>query len=154
IYSVANGNWSSPATWSLGRVPTTGDIVDINPGTTVTYDVYSTAALNTLEIQPTATLTFRPDINTQVVVGNFLVLQDGTLQVGTAANPIAPNVVANIDLGNLPLNTTTDPQQFGDGLIVLGNVTMHGSVKTPYATLAQEPHAGDTVLHLASPVTG
>jgi hypothetical protein len=37
---------------------------------------------------------------------------------------------------------------------VLGNVTMHGPVKTPFVGLAQEAHAGDTVLHLASPVTG
>jgi hypothetical protein len=154
IYSVASGDWSNPATWSAGRIPGAGDIVDINPGTTVTYDVNSTAALNTLEIQPTGTLTFRTDINTQVVVGNFLVLQEGTLQVGTAANPIAANVQATISLGNQPLNAATDPQQFGDGLIVLGNVTMHGPVKTPFVTLAQEAHAGDTVLHLASAVTG
>jgi PKD repeat protein len=154
IYSVASGNWSSPSTWSAGRVPTTGDIVDIEPGTTVTYDVNSTAALNTVEIQNTGTLTFRTDINTGLVVGNFLVLQGGTLDVGTAANPIASNVQANIYLGNQPFNTSSDPQQFGDGLIVLGNVTMHGAVKTPYVTLAQEAHAGDTVLHLASPATG
>jgi hypothetical protein len=154
IYSVASGNWSNPATWSLGRVPAAGDIVDIEPGTTVTYDVNSTVQLNTLEIQPTGTLTFATNINTEVVVGNFLVLQDGTLVVGTAANPIAANVTANINLGNVAFNTATDPNQFGDGLIVLGNVTMHGAVKTPYVTLAQEAHAGDTVLHLATPETG
>ena len=39
IYSIASGNWYNPATWSLDRVPTTGDIVDIEPGTTVTYNV-------------------------------------------------------------------------------------------------------------------
>src|SRR5207302_8063063 len=64
IYSVASGNWSSPATWSLGRVPTTGDIVDIYPGTTVTYDVNATVQLKTLEIQPTGTMTLRTDVNT------------------------------------------------------------------------------------------
>jgi PKD repeat protein len=154
IVSIKSGNWSDPSVWSLTRVPTAGDVVDINPGFTVTYDVFSTAQLNTLEIQPTATLTFRTDVNTQVVVGNFLVLQGGSLIVGTAANPIAAKVVCNINLGNLPLNSTSDPQQFGGGLIVLGAVTMHGAVKTPYVTLAQEVHAGDTVLHLAAPANG
>jgi PKD repeat protein len=154
IVSVKSGNWSDPTVWSLGRLPTTGDIVDINPGTTVTYDVNSTVALNTLEIQASATLAFRPDINTEVVVANFMVLEGGTLQVGTATTPIAANVVANIIIANQAINTTLDPQQFGTGLIVLGNVFMHGAVKTPYMTLAQEAHAGDTALHLASPVTG
>ncbi len=154
IYSVKSGNWSDVAVWSAGRVPSAGDVVDVNPGTTVTYDVFAAAALNTLEVQPGATLTFRTDANTQVVTGNFLVLEGGSLVVGTAANPIAPNVEVNINLGNQPLNSATDPSQFGGGLIVLGNVTMHGATQTPYATLAQEAHKGDTVLHLASPVTG
>jgi hypothetical protein len=38
IYSVQSGNWSSAATWSLGRVPRAGDIVDVNSGTTVNSD--------------------------------------------------------------------------------------------------------------------
>jgi PKD repeat protein len=157
IVSVKSGNWSDPTVWSLGRTPIAGDVVDINPGTTVTYDVNDatdSVPLNTVEIKSTATLTFRTDINTQICVGNFLVLPGGTLQVGTAANPIAANVHANIDIANQALNTTLDPSQFGTGLIVLGNVTMHGTAKTPYATLSQEAHAGDTVLHFASPVTG
>jgi hypothetical protein len=154
IYSVANGNWSSASTWSLGRVPTTGDIVNIYPGTAVTYDVNSTAALNTLEIQPTGTLTFRTDISTEVVVGNFMVLSGGSLIVGTATNPVAANVTANIVIANQAINTKNDPSQFGTGLIVMGTLTMHGATKTPYATLSQEPHAGDTVLHFASAVTG
>ena len=54
------------------------------------------------------------------------------------ANPIAPNVEANSNLGNQSFNAAADPQQFGNGLVVLGNVTMHGATQTPYATLADE----------------
>jgi PKD repeat protein len=157
IVSIVSGNWSNPATWSLGRVPQAGDVVDINPGFTVTYDVNDATdaiALNTVEVQPTATLTFRTDISTQICVANFMVLQGGNLIVGTAANPIAANVNCNIDIANQAINTSTDPEQFGTGLIVLGNVTMHGAAKVPYVTLAQEAHAGNTVLHLAAPATG
>jgi hypothetical protein len=153
IVSTKSGNWSDPTIWSAGRTPTTGDIVDIGSGTTVTYDVNSNVVLNTIAVQNGASLNFRPDINTQVIVGNFLVLDGGTLQVGTAANPVAAGLLANIVIANQAINTANDPNQFGTGLIVLGNVTMHGATTTPYVALAQEAHAGDTVLHLASAPT-
>jgi hypothetical protein len=154
ITSVRSGTWTDPATWSLGRLPGAGDVVDINPGTAVTYDALASAPLNTLEIQPSASLTFRTDINTRVVVGNFLVLPGGYLQVGTQADPVAASVLADVVLANQPINTTTDPEQFGTGLIVLGQMTTYGAPRTSFVTLAQEAHAGDNVLHLASPVAG
>jgi PKD repeat protein len=157
IYSTQSGDWSNPTTWSLGRVPRSSDIVDVSPGTTITYDVNDASdsiPLNTVEVKATGTLTFRTDINTQICLGNFVVLQGGSLIVGTAANPIAANVVANIDIANQAINTTIDPSQYGTGLIVLGTVTMHGEVKTAYATVSQAPMAGDVSLHFASAVTG
>src|SRR5208282_1565812 len=60
IKSVASGAWSNPNTWSLDRVPATGDIVDISPNTTVTYDVASTAHLNTVEVQAGGNFMWRP----------------------------------------------------------------------------------------------
>src|SRR5262249_45589738 len=130
IYSIASGNWSNPATWSLGRVPIAGDIVDIDPGTTVTYDVNDSAgaaALNTLEIQPTGKLTFSTTSNTTLYVVNFVVLQGGELDIGTQANPIAANVTAQVVFANQPLNTTLDPEQYGNGLIGLGTVNTFGA---------------------------
>jgi hypothetical protein len=154
ITSVQSGNWSDPNTWSLGRIPTDGDIVDVSPNTTVTYDVNSTARLNTLEIQYAGSLKFRTDINTMVLVANFLVLPGGDLEVGTPANPVAANVMAQIFIANQAINTALDPEQFGTGLIVLGSMTTNGEAKTPYIALSQEAHAGDTALHLAAPATG
>ena len=135
IVSIGNGAWSSPGTWSLNRLPAAGDIVSIGSGTTVTYDVTSTAALKTVAIQSGATLTFRTDVNTYISVVNFLVMPNGNLIIGTAANPVAANVRSDIKFPDQNLNTTLDPEQFGNGLIALGNVTMHGAVYTPYASL-------------------
>ena len=96
IVSIGNGAWSSPGTWSLNRLPAAGDIVSIGSGTTVTYDVTSTAALKTVAIQSGATLTFRTDVNTYISVVNFLVMPNGNLIIGTAANPVAANVRSDV----------------------------------------------------------
>jgi PKD repeat protein len=154
VVSVESGNWSDPTVWSTGKLPGTGDVVDIMPGNTVTYDVNSSVTLNTIAIQANGSLKFRPDIDTQAIVGNFEVLPGGYLEIGTAANPIAGNVLANIVIANQAIDTAIDPEGFGTGLIVLGKMTSYGAQHTPYVTLSQEAHAGDTVLHLASPGTG
>jgi hypothetical protein len=154
IVSIANGPWSSASTWSLGRVPTTNDVVSVASNTSVTYDTVSTAVLDTIVIQPGGTLQFRTDISTQVIAANYLVLEGGTLQVGTASNPVAPNVTATIMTANQPLNTAVDPEQYGDSLIGLGKVTISGAPKTTFVRLAAEPKAGATTLTLAQPVSG
>ena len=155
IVSTASGAWSSPSTWSLGRVPQAGDVVSINPSTTVTYDTVSSAAINTVVIQAGGSLVFRTDISTTLTVVNLLVLQGGTLQIGTASNPVVPTVTAQVVFANQPLNTTLDPAQYGNGLIALGTVTMYGAAKSQtFVKLATEPHAGDTTLTLSQPVTG
>ncbi len=180
IHSVGSGNWSSPNTWSLGRVPQAGDVVSIDAGTTVTYDENSTAAINTVIVQAGGSLDFATNINTELMVINLLVLQNGTLQVGTASNPVAAGVTAQIVFPNVPLNTSAttqltiddgtptlttvgsqppgtvlDPSQYGDGLIGLGNVTMAGQPMTQtWLPLAANANAGDTTLTLAQPVSG
>jgi hypothetical protein len=82
------------------------------------------------------------------------VLQGGSLILGTQANPVATNVLAQVIIANQAINTATDPQQFGTGLIVMGNMTAYGAAKASYVTLSQEARKGNTVLHLAAPATG
>jgi hypothetical protein len=155
ISSVQSGPWSSPSTWSTGVVPNTGDIVSIEPYTTVTFDAANSAVVNTVIIQNAGQLIFRTDISTTLNVVNLLVLQGGLLQVGTQANPVAVGVTAAIVFANQPLNTTLDPSQYGNGLIALGNVTMCGAAKSDtFVNLAVEPKAGDTTLTLSTAVSG
>jgi hypothetical protein len=155
LVSVASGAWSSPSTWSLGRVPQAGDVVSINPSTSVSYDSVSSAAVQTVVIQAGGSLVFRTDMSTTLTVVNLLVLQGGTLQIGTTSNPVAAGVTAQVVFANQPLNTTLDPAQYGDGLIALGTVTMYGAAKTQtFVKLATAPKAGDGTLTLSQPVTG
>ena len=120
----------------------------------MTYDANSSVVLGTIVIQNGGTLQFATNVTTEVIAANYLVLQGGTLDVGTQANPIASNVTATIMTANQALNTTVDPSQFGDSLIGLGNVTFYGASKTPFGQLAVEPLAGATTLNFATPVVG
>jgi hypothetical protein len=155
IVSAASGAWSSPSTWSGGRVPGAGDVVSINANSTVTYDVVSDAAINTVIIQSGGQLTFRTDVTTRLTVVNLIVLEGGTLQIGTASNPVSSTVKAEVVIADQAINTAVDPAQYGNGLIGLGTVTMYGAAKTQtFVKLATEPKAGDTTLTLSQAVTG
>ncbi|MGL6072544.1 MAG: PA14 domain-containing protein [Fimbriiglobus sp.] len=163
VTATRSGNWSDPGMWSTGVIPGTGSIVGIGSGRVVNFD-YSYAqaskAPTTVSIKNGGTLAFRTDMNTRLYVSNLQVLSGGTLTVGTAANPVAANVKAEIIIADRPLNLARDPEQFGNGLIALGTVKMHGSAKKVngndlgYVKLAVDPLVGHTTLTLAAPVTG
>jgi G8 domain len=166
IKSVANGNWSSAATWSPARVPAPGDRVSVLH--TVTYDVLSGPQSPLTSVIPGAVLSsgplpcvevkgalrFKTSVNTRMWVGTLMVYETGQLEVGTPAAPIAAGVSAEIVIADQPLDTAKDPEQFGTGLIGLGKVTISGSPRTPYVRLASEVLAGSTLLATASPVSG
>ena len=154
LVAAQSGAWSDPATWG-GRVPAVGEIVSIGAGVAVTYDQVSDAKLDTVSVEAGGTLQFRTDASTRLRVTNLLVLEGGTLTIGTTAAPVLAGVKAEIIFNDLPLDTTKDPEQYGHGLIAFGTVTMHGAVLSDtFMELAAEPHAGDTTLTLKAPVTG
>ncbi len=153
IRSVANGRWSSPSTWSPARVPAANDKVEVVSGTIVTFDQVMPAAAKCVGIH--GSLDFSTTTSTRLWAGEVMVYADGSLYVGDQANPIPANLTAEIVIAGKGLNTTTDPKQFGTGLIVTGAIVMHGSVKTPtFVRTATEPRAGNTTIALAQSVTG
>ncbi len=155
IVSIHSGAWSDVHTWSAGRLPGAGDVVAIAANTTVTYDLVSDVHLQTVVVQAGGHMKFKTDVNTKIIVGNFLVLEGGELEVGTVATPIRADVTAKILIADQALDLDMDPRQLGTGLIVLGKVSMHGAGKSPtFVRLAVEPKAGDWTLTLAQPVSG
>jgi hypothetical protein len=153
IRSVAPGNWSSPATWDAARLPDASDVVRI--AHSVTYDS-TTGDVAVIGVEARGTLRFATHVTTRLRVGTLQILPDGTLEVGTAANPIAASARAEIVIADRALDQTSDPDQFGTGLIAVdGTVTIHGAVKTPtFVRTAAEPLAGHTTVAFERPVSG
>jgi hypothetical protein len=153
VTSIAGGAWSDAKTWSTGRLPRDNDKVRIAPGHTVTMDTVSDTRLNCVEVN--GTLRFSTDSNTRLKTANLMVMENGNLEIGTADHPIAANVKAEIIVADQRIDKNTDPAQIGTGIEGLGNVTMHGAVKTPtFLRLTKEPAAGDTTLVFDQSVNG
>ena len=149
INSVANGSWSSASTWSPARVPGPSDIVKIRHS--VTYES-TTGDADIIGIDAGGALRFSTSQSTRLRVGTLLVMPDGTLEIGTPSAPIPASLTAEIIIKNKGLNSSSDPDQYGTGLVsVDGRVVMRGATKTPtFIRTAVEPRAGNTTISLNS----
>ena len=70
------------------RVPGANDKVLVGSGTNVTYDAVSDASLDCVSVE--GALRFRNNANTRIKVGNLMVKDGGTLEVGTGAVRFPP----------------------------------------------------------------
>src|SRR6266850_97650 len=50
IRSVGSGPWSNPAIWSPARVPGPSDVVNVDAGTDVSYDIASSTTIPCLAV--------------------------------------------------------------------------------------------------------
>ncbi|WP_320111174.1 PKD-like domain-containing protein [Draconibacterium orientale] len=103
--TASSGNWSNPAIWSCGNVPTSSDNVIIPNGVTVTVD--AAAVANNITIESGGELNHGADLSTTVqVYGDWT--NNGTYDGGTNG------VVEFTGPGSASINGTTD----FEGLIV------------------------------------
>ena len=81
---------------------------------------------------------------TLLTVGTMMIMPAGDLEVGSQAAPIGAGFTAELVIANTPINTGSDPEQFGTGVLGFGSVTMHGAPKTPtWTRVAAEPRFPD-----------
>jgi hypothetical protein len=153
LESARAGNWSEASTWNPARLPSASDVVRI--AHEVTYDTVSGVA-DVVGIGGGGRLLFATNRSTRLRVGVLLVMPGGVLEIGTAQQPIEPDVTAEIVIANRALQPSDDPDQWGTGLIVVdGRVRMHGAPKSPaFVRTAVEPLAGQTVIQLEQEVSG
>lgn len=145
--AVQNGQWDDPSIWAAGTVPNDDDRVLIEQGVTATLAHQGTARLKTVQVD--GTLTFDPTVDTRLQVETLVTNAKSTLRIGTPSSPIAPGSEARIifiDTG--PIDEVQDPERLRRGLLVNGDLTVHGEAKTSWSRLASFPTAGDRQLTL------
>lgn len=173
VRSTRSGSWSDTAVWEGGKVPTSGQSVQVRKGHIVTYDVKTTSPIRSIHVA--GTLTFAADRDTQLDVG-LIKIQAGdeftengfdcelhmkapapgearpALFVGTPERPIAANRSAIIRLHHLEgMDKETCPAIVCCG----GQMDFHGAaLSRTWVKLGATSKVGDNTVTLSEPVTG
>ena len=174
IRSKQSGAWSDQQTWDPQRVPNQGDRVLISSGTTVGYDVKSTAVIRLVQV--VGTLQFATDGDTELNVGlltiqhqeacsehgfacEFEGSKDGpktsaenwpSLIVGTLEHPIPAAHTARIRLHHLKGMDANDAPAIA---CCSGRMELHGSpLARTWIKLGADVAAGGTDVRLSEPM--
>ena len=159
VTTTKSGAWNDPDVWSGGAVPGADAVVKVEQGHSIIYSgIYSTK-LDSVGIA--GTLTFDTYANSSLQVANLVVYPSGKLDVGTVIDPILGTVeIVILDkalstAGLDPINGVNDPFGYGTGIIVLGEVNMHGrEIASTWKRLAVAPLVGEVTLTLESTPDG
>lgn len=145
---VADGRWSEPKTWHGGKLPEKDANVLVPHGKSVTVDGVESTPLRTIRVD--GKLAFAPDRNTQLLVDTLVIAEEGELEIGTSALPIARDKQARVIFADRgPIDTRWDPKHLSRGLLSHGKVIMQGAAATPQLRLAAAPRKGDVKLILS-----
>lgn len=123
-YTVQTGNWNSGSTWNGGTVPTANQSIKVEPAHTVTYNQVSTTEYGCIGVE--GELKFKTDQDTELHFTTMNVYPDGTLRVGDTTTAIGSAYTAKLVVNNVAIDTQKDPFQHGNGILVQGNIYMHG----------------------------
>jgi hypothetical protein len=167
VTAIADGAWSSAATWSNGRVPSAGDDVIVPNGRTLTYDVLGSPNLHTLSLY--GTLNFSNTVSTALNIGVIKIGADakdssatcngslptapalGSLYVGKPGSPIPRGLSATINL------VAFSDQSAGDAPGLLncgGRLTVQGAtIINPWTRLTAGVGPGATTISVADDIS-
>ncbi|MEM9137552.1 MAG: G8 domain-containing protein, partial [Cyanobacteria bacterium P01_F01_bin.42] len=148
--AVRNGAWNDPATWSSRQVPGGGDKVFIPAGRTVSYNRDSSEALQWVRVD--GRLRFATARDTKLTLDTFVVTPDGEIEIGSDRNPVrAQNSAQIVFTTDGALDSRTDPQRLGRGIISHGTVEIVGADKLDHVALRRDARKGDRELVLDLP---
>jgi hypothetical protein len=144
--AVADGNWNVAATWG-GSVPGNGAVVCIPTGRLVTVTSQETSRLRYIQVNGEMRLWIHG--STRLFVDTLFVASGGLFRIGTAANTVKPNAVAElvfISWNGNPIDPAWDPDEKSRGLISSGRVHIFGDPKTHMVPMTADAAAGATSL--------
>lgn len=135
--AVASGAWSDPVVWSTQAVPEPGSSVWVQENVRVVLAHRITGAGPKL-LRIDGTLALATDADSRLAAGTVVVTHTGSLEAGSATEPVRADVEAEIvftDRGRRDL--ATDPFDIGGGLLATGRLALHGAPKTGVAVPAE-----------------
>jgi hypothetical protein len=151
--AVRSGNWSNPATWQHGALPTSGARVLIPVGVEVRVDGMLASRFATIRVD--GTLSFDATRNTELRADTIVVSGSGTFQMGTESQPIGNSVQAIVTFtNNGAIDRQWDPFGISRGLVSHGKVSIHGAETSSHAAIVGPLPAGTQVLVLKSVPVG
>jgi G8 domain len=170
--TAKSGPWSAAATWEAGRIPATGDRVQIRPGHDVVYDISAPDVIRMIHVA--GKLSFARDRNTLLNVGLILVqpgesatetgfdcdahlVDDGkspqpVLEIGSPNAPIEADHTARVRLHYV---AGMDKESCPAIVCCGGRMDLHGvPLNRTWVKLGSPAKAGDLRIELAEAVTG
>lgn len=140
--AAASYPWTDVRSWPLtGVIPAAGSVALIPRGVTVTL-ASATAALQALIIEGTLEFHFRLG---GTLTANFVIINGGTLRIGSAAVPFAPMAYINLVRNPLipPMSVTASITVESGTLLNMGTLQLYGTPKSvPWTSLGALLSAG------------
>lgn len=150
--AVRDGRWEDSETWESGEVPGDGARVHIEPDVVVTLDHQDDRRLQTLRVG--GTFRVDPTVDTRLRVDTIVTMAGSRFEVGTKEQPIHCDASATIEfIDTGPLDQRDDLERIGRGIVTMGEVSIHGAMKTTWATLGDHPERDDSELELSESPT-
>lgn len=153
--ALKDGSFEDPGVWSNDVVPgnNPSDTFFIPNDVKVTVTAVNNSPFDWGRID--GTLEFSRANNTRLVCNTLLSSHGSLWDQGTEASPIPAGVRSEIFIrGDADLDPVADPQLSGRGVLLHGQVYIHGADRTTHARCATVPTAGATSLTLESAPDG
>jgi hypothetical protein len=151
--AIHSGAWSDVQTWRDGKVPGSNARVIIPDAVTVRVDRVIGDLLEWVRVD--GRLSFAPDVDTVLTVRTLVVAAEGSLTIGSAAEPVGAGVKARLLFApRLARDRRVDPFDLAGGLISHGVVEMVAAQKTSHRSATMPLSRGMAQVEFVDPPQG